>query len=244
MAAAAGTLVGLWHRDASGGAPQYVETAMAESMATFVGEELLAAQIRGTNAPRRGNRDEHHAPQGVYPCAGHDRWLAISITTGAEWLALCDVAQLNQELASLDLAARHARHDEIDAVIAYWTRAHSPRQAMQRLQARGVIAAQVSDGRDLVEDPQLEARGFWAEVDQPDVGRRRYPGNPIKLSETPITYRRAAPQLGQHNDEVFAELVGKSSKELAHLLEEGVIADAPPIELEATTASTRSRPFG
>ncbi len=194
--------------------------------------------------PGRGNRDEHHAPKGVYLCAGHDCWLAISITADAEWLALCDVAQLNQELSSLDVAARQTRHDEIDVAIRDWTRAHSPRQAMQRLQARGIIAAQVSDGRDLVEDPQLEERGFWAEVDQPDVGRRRYPGNPIKLSETSITYRRAAPQLGQHNNEVFGGLLGKSSKELAHLLEAGVIVDTPPIEPDAATVPTRSRPFG
>ena len=99
---------------------------------------------------------------------------------------------------------------------------------MERLQARGVIAAQVSDGRDLVEDPQLEARAFWAELDHPDVGRRRYPGNPIKLSETPVTYRFGAPCLGQHNEEVLGGLLGMSSAELAELQEAGVIAEEPP----------------
>ena len=153
LSAVGGTLVALWRREASGGEPQQVETAMSESMAVAAGEELLAAQVRGANAPRIGNRHTVYAPQGVYPCAGHDRWLAISVMTDAEWLALCDVAGIAGDLRDLDAAGRRARHDEIDAAIGAWTCAQSPGPAMARLQARGVIAAQVSDGRDLVEDP-------------------------------------------------------------------------------------------
>ena len=228
MSAAAGTLVALWDRDASGGDAQQVETAMSESMATFVGEELLAAQVRGSNAPRIGNRDPYDAPQGAYRCTGHDRWVAVSITSDAEWQALCDEAGFDPAWRELDRAARQERHDEIDEAIDAWTRSQSPRQVMERLQARGVIAAQVSDGRDLVEDPQLEARSFWAELDHADVGLRRYPGNPIKLSETPVTYRRAAPGLGEHNDEIYGGLLGLSEAELAGLRVDGVIADQPP----------------
>ena len=215
-----------------------METAMSESMGTFVGEELLAAQIRGANAERIGNRDVRHAPQGVYRCAGHDRWLAISVTSDAEWQALCEVAQLAPSLTDLDTEARRARHDTIDAAITAWTSAQSPRPAMERLQVRGVIAALVSDGRDLVEDPHLAARDFWAEVDQPEVGRRRYPGNPITLSETPVVHRRGAPMLGEHNAEVFGGLLGLSVAELEGLQDDGVIADEPPSEMAGP------RPFG
>lgn len=228
LAAVAGTLVALWNRDASDGAPQEVETAMAESMATFVGEELLAAQVRGSNAPRIGNRHPVHAPQGAYQCAGHDRWLAISVETDAEWTALCDVAGIDGRLRRLDRAGRQREHDAIDAAISTWTRPQSPGPAMALLQSRGVIAAQVSDGRDLVEDPQLAAREFWAELDHPDVGPMRYPGNPIRLSETPITYRRAAPCLGEHNTEILAGRLDLGSDEIAQLEADGVIAREPP----------------
>lgn len=64
------------------------------------------------------------------------------------------------------------------------------------LQEEGVIAAPVRDGRDLVEGPHLHTRGFCAEMDHPDVGRRRYPGSRIKLSETPGTYCHPLPGLG------------------------------------------------
>ena len=227
LSAVCGTLVALWRREASGGQPQQVETAMSESMAVAAGEELLAAQVRGANAPRIGNRHTVYAPQGVYRCAGHDRWLAISVMTDAEWLALCDVAGIGGALRNLDAAGRRSRHDEIDAAIGAWTRAQSPGPAMARLQARGVIAAQVSDGRDLVEDPHLAARDFWAELDHADVGPMRYPGNAIRLSETPVTYRVAAPLLGEHNAEILRPL-GVSDEELSLLEAEGVITQTPP----------------
>ena len=227
MAAAAGTLVGLWDRGVSGAA-QRVEAAMSESMATFAGEEILAAQVRGTNAPRRGSRHARFAPQGVYRCAGDDRWIAISCTSDEEWGALCKVAGLDPALAVLGEGARRERHDEIDAAISTWTLAGGPREVMERLQACGVIAAQVSDARDLVEDPHLAARGFWVELDQLDVGPRRYPGNPIRLSETPVTYRRPGPGLGEHNDEVLGGLLGLPAATLRSLREAGAVADEPP----------------
>lgn len=235
MSAVAGTLVGLWDRDAADGVAQRVETAMSESMAASVGEELLAAQVRGTNAPRLGNRDPKNSPQGVYPCAGTDRWVAISVTSEAEWKAVCNLMGLEPALSALSQGERYERHDEIDAAIGAWTRGHAPRSAMQRLQEAGVIAVQVSDGRDLAEDPQLEARNWWAEHDHADVGHRRWPGSPLRLSETPITFRYAPPGLGQHNDEVYGGLLGMSSKELAALRKDRVIVDKPPATLEETS---------
>ena len=118
MSAVAGTLVGLWQRMSSGGEAQRVETAMIESMGTFAGDELLSAQIVGQPPPRRGNREQGVAPQGVYRCFGDDRWLAISVTSDEEWRSLCRVAELPDEWSGWELWEREARHDEIDAALA------------------------------------------------------------------------------------------------------------------------------
>ena len=207
-----------------------VEVAMIEAMITFVGEELLSAQVRGENRERMGNRDPEHAPQGVYPCAGDDRWIAISVTSNEEWHALATLAGFDADVATLTLEERHVQHEKLDTLIGHYTRAFSPHPLMAQLQAAGVIAAVVSDARDLVEDEQLTQRGFWAELDHPDVGLRRYPGNGIRLELTPVTYRRTAPTLGQHNDEVICGLLGKDAEELAVLRKEGVISEAPPFD--------------
>ena len=226
MCGTAGTLVGLWQRAVSGEA-QHVETAMIESFSLFVGEELVAAQLRGENRERFGNRQPHSHIQGVYPCAGTDRWVAIAAETDDDWAALCDVAGIGDEIRGLDLQARLARHDDVDEAISRWTSVRGARECMLKLQAAGVIAGQLNDGRDLVEDPHLIARDFWAELEHPDVGLTRSPGNPIRFSDTPVTFRKAAPELGEDNEAVLAE-VGFSAAEIAELTAAGVVAHEPP----------------
>ena len=228
MSAVAGTLVGLWQRMSSGGEAQRVETAMIESMGTFAGDELLSAQIVGQPPPRRGNREQGVAPQGVYRCFGDDRWIAISVTSDKEWRALCRVAELPDEWAGWELWEREARHDEIDAALGIWTRSISPAEAAMRLQSAGVIAAGLADARDLLESIHLAEREFWAEVGGIDMGVLRYPGCPIRMSRTPPTYRRGAPGLGEHNTDVLTHVLGMSEAEVGDLLDDGVLADRPP----------------
>lgn len=228
MSAVAGTLVGLWRRLSSGGDGQRVETAMIESMGTFAGDELLSAQIVGQPPPRRGNREQGVAPQGVYRCLGDDRWIAISVTSDEAWKSLCSIADLPDGWQTWELWERESRHDEIDVALNIWSRAIAPTQAISLLQRAGVIAAVLADGRDLLESEHLAARDFWAEVGGVDMGVLRYPGCPVRLSVTPATYRRGAPGLGQHNSEVLSEILGLSDEEVKHLLDKRVIADRPP----------------
>lgn len=228
MSAVAGTLVGLWHRMSSDGEGQRVETAMIESMGTFAGDELLSAQVVGQPPPRRGNREQGVAPQGVYRCLGDDRWIAISVTSDDEWKSLCRVAGLPDAWEGWELWERESRHDEIDLAVGIWSRSIAPTEAVSRLQQVDVIAAVLADGRDLLESEHLAERNFWAEVGGIDMGILRYPGCPVRLNETPATYRRGAPGLGEHNAEVLSEVLGMSEAEIDHLLEDRVIADRPP----------------
>jgi crotonobetainyl-CoA:carnitine CoA-transferase CaiB-like acyl-CoA transferase len=229
MHAAAATVTALYERDAT---PErrgaVVEVPMLESMICFFGEEVLAAQARGAAAPRRGNRHPERAPQGVYPSAGADRWIAISVTTDDEWRALASAAGLADELQRAGFAERARRHDEIDHALASWTATHDADELARRLQSAGVIAAPVVDAERLVGDPQLAHDGFWVELEHPEVGRRRYPGMALRFSATPCTFRRPAPCLGQHNAEVLGGELGLSEVEIAELRAAGVIADRPP----------------
>ena len=82
--------------------------------------------------------------------------------------------------------------------------------------------APVVTTQELVESPQLNARGFFVEVDHPATGPLTYPGAPFKMSETPWQVGRA-PLLGEHNREVFGGILGYSSSELVQLRQQGVI---------------------
>jgi crotonobetainyl-CoA:carnitine CoA-transferase CaiB-like acyl-CoA transferase len=226
---AVGTLAMLYGRSQSlerrGGT---VETPMVEAMATMFGDHILAAQLRGAPAPRRGNRHPDRAPQGCYPCLGDDRWIAISVEDDRQWRALCQVAGPSQGLQSMSLAERQADEDRLDGLIAAWTSGRERADLVAELHRAGVTAAPVADARDMVEDPFLEARGFWTELDHPAVGGRRYPGLPIHLSATPPTYRRGAPCLGEHNREVLVEVLGLDDARVDELERAGLLRDTPP----------------
>ena len=226
--AAAAVMVALWDRRSDpDGCGQAIELAQLEGMIDFVGEEILAAQVRGYDRPRLGNRHPYLAPQGCYPCAGDDRWIAISVTSDDDWTALCAVAGFDTERAALRLDERIDAHDSLDAEIAAWTQSHDQIELMHGLQARGVAACAVLDARGLVEDPHLAARGFFVSITHPDAGTYRFPGQPIHLSETPATFRRPAPGLGEHNREVLGDLLGLANAEIEGLRAAGVIAEQP-----------------
>jgi crotonobetainyl-CoA:carnitine CoA-transferase CaiB-like acyl-CoA transferase len=201
--------------------------AQLEGMICFIGEEVLAAQVRGSDPPRRGNRSEDCWPQGCYRCDGDDRWLAVSIAGDREWRTFCDVAGLS-ELRALDMATRKARAKEIDGRIATWAAVRDRDSLVRLLQAHGIAAAPAADARDVVTDEHLSAREFWADIQHVDAGRHSFPGLPVHLSLTPARYELPAPGLGEHNREVLAGLLGLSEDSLEHLSELRVIADQPP----------------
>lgn len=227
--AVAATLIALAERESD---PErrgrWAEVPMLEALQCFNGDQILEAQIRGSVRPRSGNRHPERAPQGCYRCQGEDRWLAISIETDAEWRALCRVACLDPRFEAMRVDERRSQHDDIDNGLGAWTRSQDASELMQELQSKGIIAAVVADAELLVNDPQLAERGFWVELDHRSVGRRIYPGLPIRFSATPATYRRAAPCLGEHNREILGDLLGLDEERIRTLYANGIVTEQPP----------------
>ena len=115
------------------------------------------------------------------------------------------------------------RAAEIRELINRWTRRHSPRQTMHRLQAAGIAAAAVNNARDLHRDPQLKARGFFVKGRHPVLGRTQQDASPIRLSRNPARRPRNAPRFGEHNNYVYHHLLGLSEAEIARLVAAQVI---------------------
>jgi crotonobetainyl-CoA:carnitine CoA-transferase CaiB-like acyl-CoA transferase len=227
--AASAILVALHHQRRTGQG-QYLDLSQCEATTALLGEFSLAAS-RGTPVPTRdGNRLPDRAPNDAYPCRGEDRWIAISVAGDAEWHALSVVAG-HPEWASDErfatTAARLANIDALDAMLRSWTSGEDMHALMRRLQEAGIAAGAVLDGRDLVEDVNLAARGFFREIDAPEVGPKLYAGQPIRLSATPPRLDSPAPTLGQHNDEVLRDLLGLTTAEIDDLQTRGLIGDRP-----------------
>jgi crotonobetainyl-CoA:carnitine CoA-transferase CaiB-like acyl-CoA transferase len=118
---------------------------------------------------------------------------------------------------------RRERWNEINPVVDEWAMGFDKDSLFNQLQTEGIAAAPVNTAEDLVNSPQLEARGFFSEIDHAEAGRLRYPGAPYKLSGTPHRLRRPAPLLGEHNMLVYRDRLGYDESDLAAMAREGTI---------------------
>ncbi len=226
---AVAALLALWDRDADpdhGG--RTIELAQFETAVAMIGDRLVEAQLTGTLPPLPGNRHPDHAPQGVYPSAGDDRWLALTVPDDDTWARLCALAGLPAHWAGLGASERRARHDELDAALSTWTATRDHLELADELQAAGVPAAAVLDGGELVEDRHLGARAMFVELTHPEAGTHRWPRSPALLSAADTAPTGPAPLLGQHNAEVLTAWAGLGADELAALEASGVVATEPP----------------
>lgn len=231
-------MTALMHRRKTGRG-QYIDLSQREATIGWVGESVLAYQMTGQDPTWIGNRDDYMAPSGVYRCMGDDAWVALAVGSDAEWRGLCRAigrADLLALYPTHDSRAQH--HDVIDVAINAWTEQHAADEAMAALQEYGVAAGVCADNRRVVNDPHLNARGFWTEVDHSSVGRHILAGEAWNYSRTPATIYAAAPTLGEHTEYVLREVLGKSDEEIARLHAAGVIENVPEDILEERGASS------
>ncbi len=213
-----------------------------------VSEYVLDHVANGAAAERIGNRHRQFAPQGSYRCAGEDAWCVLSVRDDDEWRALCEVigrSELVSDPRYATEAARRAHHDAIDGIIGQWTAALSKIEAMERLQAAGIPAGAVLDGRDLHFDPHLQQRELLEWVEFPEErqmgGRRLIIGRPWRFGRQDVKVRAPAPTFGQHNRYVLRDVLHYDEARIAALEQEGVVADAPKKLREILSLTTEEQ---
>lgn len=209
------------------GRGQFIDLAQAEQMIPHIGGAIMDYTLNGRVGRSLGNRDLV-AIQGVYPCAGEDAWIAVTMCDDAAWAGFCGTIgrpDLTEDDRFADGLSRFRNHDAIDEIIAGWTRGQDQRSALEVLQAAGVAAGPVLDEPGLLADPQLAARGFFHGIDHPEAGRHRYPGHLWQIAGADAPFR-CPPTLGQDNEYVYREVLGVSEEEYAVLVAEGQIGDA------------------
>lgn len=235
---AAGLIVAALRQRRLTGEGLHIDLSQRENVTAILGDEVIGHQFNGRPGERLGNRDPLRAPQGCYRCSGEDAWVTLSVADDEEWGQLCNAIgqpELRHDARFATVFARREHHDDLDVILGEWSLPRDKFEAMRELQAWGVRAGAVQDARDLYADPQLRAREFWEAIDDPDAGPHKYAGHPARLVRTPLGTGRATPTLGQDNDYVLRELLGKPQSEIDALQASGVIGDEP------TDAARRGR---
>lgn len=219
------TAAALTHRAVTGKG-QYIDFSMAEALSASIPEAILEYQMDHRLKEPMGNRDDWDAPHGVYHCQGHDRWVAIAVTDDAEWEALCKVIE-RPDLASDPRYAteegRRQHQDELDTAITSWTLGHTDYDAMRLLQEAGVPAGPSLDISRVFQDAHLRESGYLSRLRTSDGQLRELPGLPWRFEDERKPRLAAAPELGQHNEYVYRELLGLTEADIARLTEEQVI---------------------
>jgi len=226
MFAVQGALAALYRRTVTGQG-QVVDAALTESCLAVQESTIPDYDVGGVVRGPSGTRLEGIAPSNIYRTADGS-WVVIAANQDTVFRRLC-AAMGRPELATderfADHVARGRNQDELDTIIGDWAAQRSPDDIISTLSDAGVISGPINTVAEVVKDPQLQARGMIAEhfderLDRTVLG----PGVVPVLSETPGTIRCAGPaRPGQHNDDVYVGLLGKSGSELAELQAEGVV---------------------
>jgi crotonobetainyl-CoA:carnitine CoA-transferase CaiB-like acyl-CoA transferase len=217
------TLAALDHRSRTGEG-QLVELPMIDVVLNASALQVIERDVAGVLLTRRGNRGHEFAVQNVYASAGEDQWIAVSVRHEADWDALKGILGQPEWAHNITYDAEAA--DLIDAHLSDWLRDRPRDEAVTALLAAGVPAAPVVQPPDVIDNPALQARGFFQTVTHPLCGPLPYPRPPV----TGHFVNRPAPLLGQDNTEFLSSSLGLTAQDLARL-EDGKVIGTWPLGL-------------
>jgi len=187
---------------------------------TLAGYDQLGV-VRG----REGNRLSHSAPLDNYPSAD-GFFVCIVAGSDANFARLCramDRPELTGDPRFATLAERAARGDEINGIVTAWTSGLTAAEITARCVEHDVPVGTAYSAADIFADPHMAARGDLVPIDDPVIGPVRQQAPFPRLTRRPTPAPRGAPRLGQHNREVWCDVVGLTEGELADLTARGVL---------------------
>jgi crotonobetainyl-CoA:carnitine CoA-transferase CaiB-like acyl-CoA transferase len=226
ISAATAALAALYCRGAGGGG-QHIDISKQE---TAISVDRLQ-NVFYQNMEKEETREMVVASlQGVGMVGGlmscKDGYVVLAVMQDNQWAGLVDLMGYPEWTRDEKYATEISRTinaRETTAMVQEWMLDHTMEEIFRGGQERGVPVGAVTKPEDLVHSPQLRSRGFFAEIDHPVAGRFEYPTAPYKLSETPWKAWRPAPLLGQHNEEIFSDLLNQTKEDLVKLRRLGVI---------------------
>ena len=224
--AAVGTMSAIHNRHLTGEG-EHIDISTQECVVSWLESALPRYQTDGLITVRNGTEHPRITPGKNFPCK--DGYVNI----GAVIWNLLVVWLINEGVDVGDLADPKYAGPEggdhlfnarprVNKAVTEMTMKHNKVELMLEGQKRGIPVGALQDAKTIYEDEHLEARGYFAEVDHPVIGKLKYPGPPFRMTESPWQMGGPAPLVGQHNEEIYHEL-GISDSEVTRLKAAGVI---------------------
>jgi crotonobetainyl-CoA:carnitine CoA-transferase CaiB-like acyl-CoA transferase len=223
MYASIAVCAALAHRAVTGKG-QWIDVALFDSCAAFLANQAMNYFATGESPGRLGNAHPNIVPYQTFKTG--DGSMILACGNDNLFNKFCEVAgcaHLARDPRYSTNAERVKNRDEITRLLDEVFARRTTRAWVELLDAAGVPNGPINSVAEVFSEPQAVARGLKLELDHAAAGRVALVASPMRFSDTPVTYDRAPPTLGQHTDEILRDALGMSAAEIARLHQEGVV---------------------
>ncbi len=222
---ALGTLLALYHRTKSGEG-QLVDVSLLDTAVSFTENFVAEYEVAGQIHPRVGNSHTYVGPYNA--CKAKDGYFFLQVTGNAIWGRFLKLLGREDLTDDPRFQTDHDRARPENRQFFYdwlneWAAEKTVDEVVDQCTEAGVPCARVNNMAEVAADPHIRAREMLVEVEHPGVGKVPLLGIPFKLSKTPGKIKTIHPLLGQHNKEIYCDLLGHTDEELTQLKEEGIV---------------------
>lgn len=205
------------------GEGQYIDMALLDVQVACLANQAMNYLATGSNPRRMGNAHPSIVPYQDFPTA--DGHMILAIGNDGQFARFCEVAGRPELAADARFATNRARVEnraELIPLLNEITATRTTTEWIAQLEARAVPCGPINGLAEVFADPQVQARGLAVKMPHPEAGEVPLVASPIRLSKTPVEYRRAPPLVGEHTDEILADL-GVDAAGIAGLRGRGVV---------------------
>ena len=225
MYASTSILAAIHHRDLTGEG-QYIDIGLADTQVAWLINEGTNYLTSGMLPVRRGNAHPNVVPYEMFPSS--DGYFILAVGNDRQFRAFCNFAEVSEwadDPRFVTNSTRIVNRDVLSAMIQDITRQYPLDYWLDNLAALGVPCGAINNLETVFDDPHFLHRGMRISMDHTLAGSGQVDliGNPLKMSKTPVEYRRAPPVLGEHTDEVLEELLSLDEDARKKLRDTGVI---------------------
>ncbi|MEW6186701.1 MAG: CoA transferase [Thermodesulfobacteriota bacterium] len=210
---------------------QQIDISEAEVWIThFTGHAVIAFVFHNRRRIRSGHKTQALFPNGIFRCK--DGYISLITMRGEQWKSFLKIVgegripdwyESDERFMKTSFREINLKYgDELEVLLEKWLTTKTKEEIFELGRINHVALAPVRNVREVLEDPHLNFRDFFTDVEDPQLGRIKYPRSPLRFSKTPSVIHRPAPKLGEHNEEIYGEWLGYGKDYMEELRMEGI----------------------
>ena len=224
-AAAFGVMAALRHRDQTGEG-QSVDLALLQTALNYTANSIAEMDVLGVPKPIIGNRAPYVGPTDLYKCK--DGYVFVAVIMNSMWKRMAKVVGAEDMVGDPALKTdynRYEHRDRIDPLVKDWMAARTKAEIIAAMEEARIPCGPLMELDEVSKDPHIQSENMLplSDLEVPGMAKIPIPGIQAKLSKTPGEIRSRAPRVGEHNDEVYKDLLGYSDAYLKELTDERLI---------------------